>query len=360
MQNYPFARGKAYFFCNYTFDNRANNRPGAQLDIEPLSRSLERWNFEVHRGDANGFNNLSSEQLEEKLRQISRTNFDPYDCLVIILSSHGAKDVILGVDGSVSRLDDLFSLFNPIQCNSLRNKPKLFFVQACRGGDNEITVQSDGNRITLNQDFFFAYSTVENHVSFRDPTKGSWFLQCLAENFSSPQIMSNHNLTDLLTKVNCDIIDRYSSQRIAQCCSYISQLKKGFKFTNVGVVSTTSPQIAVNNQVTINNQGSVRDKNPPPSIAPKKCRRCFETYTDINTPCRFHNGSPATDVNMEKRFWLWSCCSPGFPLPAVYLFKTKPGIRRDYVRSDDDLLKVNGEFVYDQSTGCYTLAYHYA
>jgi len=181
--------------------------------------------------------------------------------------------------------------------------------------------------------------------------KGSWFLQCLAENFSSPQIMANHNLTDLLTKVNCDIIERYSSQRIAQCCSYISQLKKGFKFTNPGVVTNTAPQIAVNTQ------GSVRDLNPPQSTGAKICKRCQQNFTNINTPCRYHTTFSSPD-GMEKRFYVWYCCVPEYPLTAKYAFKAKPGVNRDYVMSDDDLLQVNGEFVQDHSTGCCNLPNH--
>jgi len=359
MQNYPFARGKAFFFCNHTFQNPSHNRPGATLDIEPLSRSLERWNFEVHRG--NEFNNLSAEDLEEKMRQISRTNFDGYDCLVVVLSSHGAKDVLLGSDGSVSRFDDLFSLFNPINCTGLRNKPKIFFVQACRGGDTEIVVQSDGTRVSLNQDFFFAYSTVENSISFRDPSKGSWFLQCLAENLAEPQIVSTHNLTDLLTKVNCDILDRYSNQRIAQCCSYISQLKRGFKFTNVN--ATAIPQ----NLPSISTQGSVRDYSVQTTSnqtgGVRTCRRCKENYTNINTPCKFHNGDKDQnrELGIAPRMWIWPCCNTGdYFADRIYVYKPKPGKKNsDSSFTNDDLMQVNGEYVEDHSKGCQNTPNHY-
>jgi len=59
---------------------------------------------------------------------------------------------------------------------------------------------------------------------------------------------------------------------------------------------------------------------------------------------------------MEKRYWY--CCVPEYPLTAKYAFKAKPGVNRDYVMSDDDLLQVNGEFVQDHSTGCCNLPNH--
>ncbi|KAL1466975.1 hypothetical protein MTO96_042396, partial [Rhipicephalus appendiculatus] len=56
------------------------------------------------------------------------------DCLVVILMSHGKKDMIDGIDGEqVHLFDDVFTLFNNEKCPALQGKPKLFFIQACRG-----------------------------------------------------------------------------------------------------------------------------------------------------------------------------------------------------------------------------------
>ena len=59
---------------------------------------------------------------------------------------------------------------DPFKSNKkLKNKPKLFFVQACRGDDEmkshdrmdaEETYESDGTKVPFDADFLFSCSTV--------------------------------------------------------------------------------------------------------------------------------------------------------------------------------------------------------
>ena len=53
---------------------------------------------------------------------------------VVVLMSHGGDGYINGNDGMRIELKEILELFKPHQCPNLRNKPKMFFVQACRGG----------------------------------------------------------------------------------------------------------------------------------------------------------------------------------------------------------------------------------
>jgi len=56
-----------------------------------------------------------------------------YDCLVIIVLSHGDKGIIYAKDAGFDP-KILWTPFKADQCPSLAEKPKLFFIQACQVG----------------------------------------------------------------------------------------------------------------------------------------------------------------------------------------------------------------------------------
>ena len=96
------------------------------------------------------------------------------DCFACVILSHGEEGVIYGTNGTV-KMEDLVAPFR--QCRTLVGKPKLFFIQACRGtrldsgveftdgaGDDEETdglgAKSRTYRIPMEADFLMAYSVV--------------------------------------------------------------------------------------------------------------------------------------------------------------------------------------------------------
>ncbi len=89
------------------------------------------------------------QEIEDKVKQFSldAVHIDAQACVVCILShgmygqrrdQHGKLisigDFIFGTDGELVSLSKLMNYFNNRQCPALQGKPKLFFVQACRGG----------------------------------------------------------------------------------------------------------------------------------------------------------------------------------------------------------------------------------
>nr|XP_029504281.1 caspase-2-like [Oncorhynchus nerka] len=64
---------------------------------------------------------------------------------VVCLLSHGVEGAIYGTDGQLLELDWVFEAFDNAHCPLLQNKPKMFFIQACRGEEMDCGVeQSDG------------------------------------------------------------------------------------------------------------------------------------------------------------------------------------------------------------------------
>ena len=56
------------------------------------------------------------------------------ECVVLIIMSHGETNGIYGTDGKLTKLNDMTDIFSSSQCPELKEKPRLVFVQACRGG----------------------------------------------------------------------------------------------------------------------------------------------------------------------------------------------------------------------------------
>lgn len=56
-----------------------------------------------------------------------------HSCVVVVLT-HGEYDFITGVDGKKINLHDFLACLNAKNSPDLAGKPKIFFLQACRGG----------------------------------------------------------------------------------------------------------------------------------------------------------------------------------------------------------------------------------
>lgn len=62
-------------------------------------------------------------------------SLESHDAFVCVILSHGGSgDLIFGVDGRSVSVHDITKKFNDENCFALRGKPKMFFVNACRGG----------------------------------------------------------------------------------------------------------------------------------------------------------------------------------------------------------------------------------
>ena len=67
---------------------------------------------------------------------VSRINLEGPIChpsVVLVLMSHGEKRGIYGTDSEVVTVQEIKSKFSGRQCPALIGKPKMFFIQACRG-----------------------------------------------------------------------------------------------------------------------------------------------------------------------------------------------------------------------------------
>ena len=143
------------------------------------------------------------------------------DCLFVTIMTHGEKDGKILAADTEFMVQDLWECFVGDNCSSLIGKPKLFFIQACRGSMRDagilfkpkpkmrsfslsdtvdaIAYQERPFVIPTLADLLLMYSTAEGYYSFRNPEDGSWFIQALCEEL---QENVHEDLMTILTGVN--------------------------------------------------------------------------------------------------------------------------------------------------------------
>ena len=72
--------------------------------------------------------------MKRNLRTLAESNHSSFDCLVVAILSHGIDGAVYGTDEQVFKIEDIYNLFSGNNCPTMAGKPKLFFLQACRGG----------------------------------------------------------------------------------------------------------------------------------------------------------------------------------------------------------------------------------
>ncbi|XP_077205918.1 caspase-7 isoform X1 [Paroedura picta] len=212
--------GKCIIINNKNFaDNTGmGRRNGTDKDAGDLQKCFRNIGFDVvvH-------NDQSCEEMEKLLKQAACENHSDAACFACIFLSHGEEGLIYGTNGAMP-IKILTSFFRGDKCPSLVGKPKLFFIQACRGSEFDDGIQTDSGpsndnletdanpryKIPVEADFLFAYSTVPGYYSWRNPGKGSWFVQSLCS------VLSEHakqlEILQILTMVNYKVATSYESQ----------------------------------------------------------------------------------------------------------------------------------------------------
>lgn len=209
-------RGVCLIINNCDFkDCGLRNRDGTDIDKKSLEAVFQWLGFEVLTKQ-----NCDRHQILQVLRDLVARDHTSTDCVVCCVLSHGQITGIVGVDGQIVTYKELIETLSPSQCPSLFKKPKLFFIQACRGTDeqpaafpqifpdDEVMPVSDAaaptDSIPEMADYLLAMSTVPHYVSYREKDNGSWFIQSLCRNLKL-LVPRGVDLLSILTQVNSDV-----------------------------------------------------------------------------------------------------------------------------------------------------------
>jgi len=211
------------------YNNELFSRPGSQVDEDNLRVTWEYLQYDVRI-----LKNVTASELTRQLMQISQQSHESYDSFVCCILSHGDLNVVCGADGRSVKIDKVAGLFKGNFCPTLVNKPKLFFLQACRGKDGDggvPTDQRDGDEedsfrysLPREADFLFSYATSPGNVSWRSPRYGTWYVsslcQVLVDNASQLDLLS------MLTMVNSKVLEAFTNQGYKQCPAPVTLLHK--------------------------------------------------------------------------------------------------------------------------------------
>ncbi|XP_061075773.1 caspase-2 [Conger conger] len=230
-------RGRALVISNVTFDPLApdlDRRVGGEVDEEVLGKLFTELDYTVMLRK-----NLSVQEMQVCVEQFSRSlDHRTMDSCVVCLLSHGVEGAVYGTDGQLLELDWVFKSFDNEHCPQLQNKPKMFFIQACRGEEMDCGVdQRDGSERTQSpgceerdagreaqedrereererlrvklpkrSDMICGFASLKGTAAMRNTKKGSWFVQEL--NTVLRDKARDTHMADILVQVNRRIKQR--------------------------------------------------------------------------------------------------------------------------------------------------------
>ncbi|XP_075949337.1 caspase-9 [Anarhichas minor] len=246
-------------------ESELSNRKGSNIDCDKLEGRFKALNFIVEVKT-----NLKQRQIKHVLSALSKKDHSQYDCCVVIMLSHGTEvshnrfpGAVYGVDGQHVPVQLITNYLNGQHCPSLQGKPKLFFIQACGGGERDtgfevspdevepsiggaddqtdaIPMSSSSDSLSTSDevdaratlptpsDILVSYSTFPGYVSWRDPQAGSWYVETL------DGILEGNAATDdlvtMLMMVNHDVSQNSAKGLYKQMPGSFNFLRKRLHF----------------------------------------------------------------------------------------------------------------------------------
>ncbi|XP_066126470.1 caspase-9 [Saccopteryx bilineata] len=233
--------------------SRLRIRTGSNIDCEKLERRFRLLHFTVEAK-----RNLPAKQMVQALVELSQRDHGALDCCVVVILSHGCQashlqfpGAVYGTDGCPVSIERIVNIFNGTSCPSLGGKPKLFFIQACGGEQKDhgfevvstfpedrtpgSNPESDAapfqddpghcdqpdavSSLPTPSDIFVSYSTFPGFVSWRDPKRGSWYIETLDGIFE--QWAHSEDLQSLLLRVANAVSEKGIYKQIPGCFNFL-------------------------------------------------------------------------------------------------------------------------------------------
>ncbi|XP_052286798.1 caspase-14-like isoform X2 [Dreissena polymorpha] len=201
--------------------NYSHNRPGSEKDVNKLTgffRDELGYELEVAQ------DNMTRHQLRNCLEN-ARTKIDTrFYCFICIVMAHGDETGIMTSDDKVQPYNEILETFDNKSMQNFAGRPKLFFINACRGNRLQTSVplvnldhtEADAKPFTPPKlvaetaDIFAVYSTVSGFASIRDTEEGSVFIQSCVDVFK--KYYDRKTVIEMTTAIQRKVQDRESCQ----------------------------------------------------------------------------------------------------------------------------------------------------
>ncbi|XP_018307943.1 caspase-1 [Mycetomoellerius zeteki] len=212
-------RGKCIIFNHEDFSiSLLEKREGSAKDAARLQKTFGNLGFDVELHD-----DFTFSKIQDVLTRVSQLDHTDNDCLCVITLTHGLKKDIISAHDVMYESNELWKPFVANKCLTLAGKPKLFFIQACRGDESDDGVQLVGTRslrgtetdsgptysIPTHADFLLAHSSIEGFYTWRNPFEGTWYIQCLCDILD--EYGTTMDLMSMLTLTARKVATEYSS-----------------------------------------------------------------------------------------------------------------------------------------------------
>lgn len=223
--------------ASFEADSGLNNRRGSNVDARNLQTLFTSLRYKVKLVE-----NVRARNLKDVVFKFAKEDHKKFDSVIVCLLSHGLEGKIYGIDGGLVSIEEIMRMFKGNNTKDLIGKPKLFFIQACRGGefDRGINIEKTDSAeapdeekkveeileeiypddttdsgflsqqsLPSDSDILIAYSTVPGFVSWRNQDEGSWFVQALVEVFKT--YASREDILSMITRVNRKVAMEFES-----------------------------------------------------------------------------------------------------------------------------------------------------
>jgi len=204
------------YVINNSFSRDRNLSLKQQYDIDEreIGKTFSWLNFDVKvKRDVN------YTEMEKFFRGMALKDHTDKECIVFFILSHGTEDgSIVTSDRRKFSIDSMIEKVQNIE--TLVQKPKLFFIQACRGAQDmdavEVEVKTAGiqtkTRVAKKSNSFVYYSTMQGNRSYSSTKTGSFFVdilcQVLMEYHRNVNVRPPYHFNDITTTVN-DLLSQH-------------------------------------------------------------------------------------------------------------------------------------------------------
>ncbi|RWS04577.1 cell death protein 3-like protein [Dinothrombium tinctorium] len=129
-------RGYCLIIANVNF-RMATQLPGNSQDANRIGDVFRSFDFIVRK-----YENRTAKEMRLIFKQYANdVQLKKHDAFVVFISTHGnhlnGKELFLGSDDDYIFKEDVLAYFNNKNCPYLIGKPKIFFIDACRGGEED-------------------------------------------------------------------------------------------------------------------------------------------------------------------------------------------------------------------------------
>jgi hypothetical protein len=223
---YDVDPGLCVIINNMDFE-QLDRLPGGKKDEERMAVLFAALGFDVkiHR-------NRTGEEITLTVKSYGDRQHSGAFFLIIL--SHGTsidnRPAVSGTDNRAVVVNDLESIFYASNCDSLRGKPKIFLIDACRGRQVEKASRPTGTSTKESStslgcprhldslatrsdslDFLIIHATTDGNVAYTD-NEGSYLTQAFVKVTSEPD--KPDSLQDIVRKVRVKVKERNPHQTV--------------------------------------------------------------------------------------------------------------------------------------------------